>query len=400
MSRRTGGRREERTRFPGVYKHDDGSYSGRYRDAEGRQCRVFAASAEDANLAKAEGQRRAALGRTIRRPTPEASVWQYADAVLSNYRGVTGHAREATVTEYRSILRRHLTGSELGRRRIATVRPTHVRKFFAGVRHSKPVRMTRADGSEVSRRTGTYSNATMRHLMAAMRAVFEQAVTDDIFNENPCNSVRIGKPNSEPAKRTFANDVIKAVVAGFARAEARLAAELLSVAGMRISELSGLNVGDVIPIANGSWGIHIERRVRGSSIGRTKSDDGVRPVPIPSDLAERLREHISQAPSRDQEAPLFRGTRGGRMNPAVFRAEFDRAKEVAACAERSESTAAMIRAVTPHGFRHSAARRWRLAGFSMEEISRMLGHADITTTIKFYGAVLDEDLPDGDRLAF
>lgn len=48
--------------------------------------------------------------------------------------------------------------------------------------------------------------------------------------------------------------------------------------------------------------------------------------------------------------------------------------------------------VTPHGLRHVAAGLMVSAGANVLAVSRQLGHADPSMTLKTYAALFDEDL--------
>jgi integrase len=52
-----------------------------------------------------------------------------------------------------------------------------------------------------------------------------------------------------------------------------------------------------------------------------------------------------------------------------------------------------------HTLRHTAASRWLLAGVSIAQVSRLLGHSDPGFTLRTYISVLPDDLPAGEALA-
>ncbi len=52
-----------------------------------------------------------------------------------------------------------------------------------------------------------------------------------------------------------------------------------------------------------------------------------------------------------------------------------------------------------HAMRHTAASRWLLAGVSIAQVSRLLGHSDPAFTLRVYITILPADLPDGQALA-
>ena len=63
------------------------------------------------------------------------------------------------------------------------------------------------------------------------------------------------------------------------------------------------------------------------------------------------------------------------------------ARDVARACERAE-----LPAVDLHGLRRSAGARWLQAGIPLHEVSRLLGHQDVTTTMRWYGGIADATL--------
>lgn len=63
------------------------------------------------------------------------------------------------------------------------------------------------------------------------------------------------------------------------------------------------------------------------------------------------------------------------------------ARDVARACARAELPATDL-----HGLRRSCGARWLQAGFPLHEVSRLLGHQDVTTTMRWYGGVADSTL--------
>lgn len=139
--------------------------------------------------------------------------------------------------------------------------------------------------------------------------------------------------------------------------------ELLYATGMRVSELCGLDVGDV----------EFTRRV----VKVLGKGDKERVVPFGVPAEHALRDWLDAgrpalvAGARQQEqGALFLGIRGGRLDPRSVRRVVHHA------------TGAVPQAadIGPHGLRHSAATHLLEGGADLRSVQELLGHATLATT--------------------
>lgn len=137
--------------------------------------------------------------------------------------------------------------------------------------------------------------------------------------------------------------------------------ELMYSSGLRVGELVGLARGDV------SFG---ERTVRVTGKGRK-----VRIVPVGVKALAALSAYLEAGGRRDEdeEAPLFRNARGGRITARSV-------ARILACALRRAGAA---RGLSPHGIRHSFATHLLESGADLRAIQEMLGHASLSTTQRY-----------------
>lgn len=146
----------------------------------------------------------------------------------------------------------------------------------------------------------------------------------------------------------------------------RAVLEVLYGAGLRVSECSGLDIGDV-ELAAGRGRIRVVRGKGGKE----------RLVPLGERGTEALRAYLDvrSAFVKPKTPPhaLFLGDRGGRMGPRSIRGLVYR---------RCEQTGARAR-VGPHGLRHSFATHLLESGADLRTIQSMLGHASLSTTQRY-----------------
>jgi len=138
--------------------------------------------------------------------------------------------------------------------------------------------------------------------------------------------------------------------------------ELLYSTGIRVSELTGLDVDDVI------FSPEIVR-VRGKGrkerivpFGQKARESLERYLPERANLLERL--HLKG------EKALFINVRGGRLTQRSVQRMIQRLGWSLPTSER----------LTPHVFRHSMATHLLEAGADLRSIQKLLGHASVSTT--------------------
>jgi integrase/recombinase XerD len=205
--------------------------------------------------------------------------------------------------------------------------------------------------------------------LAAIHSLFRYAAL-----RHPEHSVLIARVLAIPPKRsdhaiiTFLTEAeVDALIAAPDRATwtGRRDHALLLLAtqtGLRVSELTGLNCGDVHP---GS-GAHV------SCMGKGRKQ---RITPLTTATNAVLRVWLTERAGRPED-PLFPTSRGGRLSrDAVER----RLAKHQASATRDCLSLAEKR-ITPHVLRHTAAMRLLHAGIDTSVIALWLGHENVETT--------------------
>jgi integrase/recombinase XerC len=137
---------------------------------------------------------------------------------------------------------------------------------------------------------------------------------------------------------------------------------LLYGAGLRISEALSLT-GAILPL--------------GEAMRVTGKRDKTRIVPLLDAVRDAVTAYVSLTPYPPRsDAPLFRGARGGPLNPAIIRRSVRAARTRLGLGERT----------TPHALRHSFATHLLAGGADLRSLQELLGHASLTST-QIYTAV-------------
>ena len=145
--------------------------------------------------------------------------------------------------------------------------------------------------------------------------------------------------------------------------------ELLYATGIRVSELIGLDVGDV--------------NLEGGFI-RCRSKTRERIIPLYRTAIKALRDYIRpRIISGPDEQALFVNMNGGRMSRQGFW------KIIKYYQEKAE----ISKDITPHTLRHSFAVHLLENGADLRSIQEMLGHADISST-QIYAHIIKKHLKD------
>ena len=213
-----------------------------------------------------------------------------------------------------------------------------------------------------------YARSTIARRAAAVRAFYRFAARRGLVEANPASLLGSPKvPRMLPAvlRADEAATLVETPTAGDAwTIRDRAILELLYCAGLRVSELCGLDVRDV----------DLDReRLRVFGKGAKE-----REVPLGEAAADALRAYLGGARDEvvagaaDPEA-VFHNRRRKRIGP----------REVRSLVERYRRGVASGRTISPHTLRHSFATHLMEGGADIRAVQELLGHASLTSTQRY-----------------
>ena len=134
---------------------------------------------------------------------------------------------------------------------------------------------------------------------------------------------------------------------------------LMYGAGLRISEALSLTA---------------EQTPLKDSLVITGKGGKARMVPILPVVAEAVARYQSLCPFMvPKDAPIFRGARGGVLNPRIIQGEM----------QNLRAQLGLPNTATPHALRHSFATHLLAGGGDLRTIQQLLGHASLSTTQRY-----------------
>jgi integrase len=373
-----------KTRYPGIYRVGD-RYEWRTRTARG-----MADTLDEARKAKAKAE--------VNGPVPAAvrgSFGEYARDWIVAYQGRTSRGfAESTRQRYRESLELYAIPyfDEIRKLKVSAIRRQHVKAFIAWL-SSAPVEGQPGAGRR------PLSAETVKRTLAPMRAMFADAVEDDLLPTNPATvrvnvapqSVDPDDDNPNGKARPFTDAQLDAVMDAVPD-DRLLMFDVLSATGIRWGEFSELRGRDLVTTAAGPC-LRIQRAysdkfrdANGKRTGITKhpkSDFGCRDLPLDPELARRLWR-LQRKPrellftNRDGERLDYSNTRRRVLMPILKAA--------------SATDAGDVMWAGFHTFRHTLASRMFADDPNAKRVQRWLGHHKASFTLDTYTHLLNDDL--------
>jgi integrase/recombinase XerD len=210
-----------------------------------------------------------------------------------------------------------------------------------------------------------YSPSTRSRKIAALRSFLKFLVEERVLEESPASHIRTpraGRAVPEVLTPLDVESLLKTAASGPSPEERRdyVMIELMYAAGLRVSELVGLDISDV--------------NLRGATVRTIGKGSKERVVPLYPVAVEVVESYLHSVRPllavRAQTDALFLGRRGRRLSRQGF---WQRLRRTAVQAGISAH-------LTPHTLRHSFATHLLQGGASLRHVQELLGHSSISTT--------------------
>jgi integrase/recombinase XerC len=219
-----------------------------------------------------------------------------------------------------------------------------------------------------------YAASTVARRLASLRSFFRHLRRQGLVESDPSSGLRNPKQARRLPRLLRVDEVIRlldSVPSGTAAGvRDRAMLETLYGGGLRVSELVGLNLGDL------DFDQELVR-VRGK--GRRERLSPVGPMAV-----AWLRCWVPlRQPRRADEQALFLNLRGGRLTT----------RSVGRLLEAHLLRAGLVDTASPHTLRHSFATHLLDRGADLRSVQELLGHRNLTTT-QIYTHVTQERLLD------
>lgn len=257
--------------------------------------------------------------------------------------------KKTTYDHYVNALRSYVV-PVFGNREIACVERYELESFF-------------------STQAAKYSRSTIRSMRISLGVLLSYAVRNGWLKEDPSKGAKLPRAENCAGRRVHRRVLTPSQTTSIAEKLSEPYATLvlfLAVTGLRIGEAIAIKwsdfEGDVL---------HVQRRMYDGKVDTTKSRDSKRRIPIPAALLERMKTLGTTGEW------IFHARGGVPLNPGNSLKRYIRpvAKEL------------NIELGGWHDFRHTVATSMLRAGHGAKVVSELLGHSDISITLRTYDHV-------------
>jgi integrase/recombinase XerC len=211
---------------------------------------------------------------------------------------------------------------------------------------------------------------TISRKVAALRTFYRYLLREGRVAFNPAELVQLPRCEKYIPVVLSIDEVLSLLGVSFSEDPAglrdRAMIELFYSAGIRLSELTSLNIED-LDLARGLL------KVRGKGRKERIVPAGAPALAAVEGYLRRRAELARTRGGADADEALFISTRGMRMNP----------RGVARVVERLVRLSGIGRKISPHALRHTFATHLLDAGADLRSIQEMLGHQSLSTTQKY-----------------
>lgn len=370
----------------GEIQKKDGSYSYKYTDALGNRKELTSWRLTNADVTPPNKKHKASLReqeKEVRRLQDRGicsngiTVLELVDRYIATKVNVT-HNTKAGYKTVRNILSKE----EFGAKRIDHVKYSEARSFLIKLQ---------SDG---------YRYSSVQNVRGVLRPAFEMAFRDEMIISNPFQFELADALINDSIKREALSKENERKFLKFVKEDKHFSRYyegiyILFNTGIRISEFCGLTISDIDFKKHTFMVDHQLQRERNGKyvIVDTKTDAGVRELPMSKEVEECFRSIIANRPKQEPE-PMIDGKIGflffdKNNNPMVamhWEKYFQHIRE-----KYNKIYKVQMPLVTPHVCRHTYCSDMARSGINPSTLKYLMGHSDINVTLNVYTHIDIED---------
>ena len=204
--------------------------------------------------------------------------------------------------------------------------------------------------------------SSLARALSSVRAFFRYLSAENLATNSAIHALkaprvprRLPRPLSIESAASLLNQADADARDAWVGARDKALFTLIYGTGLRISEALSLKPGDVA----------------GETLTITGKGGKPRVVPLMAVVRDSLEAYLRVLPfAREDDAPLFRGARGGALSPRLAQLAM----------EKLRLKLGLPESATPHALRHSFATHLLESGADLRTIQDLLGHASLSTT--------------------
>lgn len=205
-------------------------------------------------------------------------------------------------------------------------------------------------------KTKGLSSTSIRNQRAYISAFFEWLMKEDYISKNPCANINPPKKEDQ-IRKAFSDVELDAIKSACKNMKERALVEFLLTTGVRVNELCEMEIGDI--------------DFQSHKVTVKHGKGGKMRVTYITDVAQ-LHLHKYLLSRKIQSTHLFTNNRGEQITASGVRHIL-----------RVIGKRADVENVHPHRFRRTFATLLAGRGMKIQEIQKLLGHADISTTLEY-----------------
>lgn len=354
----------QKTRYPGIYRTDAGTYEVFYRDPNGKQRTKSKKRLQDALAFQRETQQAVRRGDFIEPKLGRTTFEDWAETYLTQKLKIERRTRD----KYRESLDNHLLPA-FGGIALGNMSPDLIQEWVSGMT------MTEYQPGK------TYGAETIRGHYSLLAAILKKAATRGIIPKSPC--VEIELPRIHRKERCYLTEDQVGSLIQATPDRYRVLDIVAAYLGLRWQELAGLRRSAVSMIPGKVPSLRVISTIERSNGTYQvkeygKSQAARRTLKMPVLVAEALAWHLATFPSDEW---VFTSPRGGFLRYDNFRGRF----------WEPATQAAGLAPLDLHELRHTAAAFMFADGANPLQVMRRMGHEDIRTTYNLYGHLFEDD---------